>query len=284
MHVTEGRGRTRVLNSKQKQLRRKGGSGGGEGGGGSGWSPVRRGEGTVREQSACGFVWAVTHAEKKYKNVCQSWITDRFSRWVLELQAGDRAPGTASVGLVLPQPAPSPASVWATLPLLPAAPSQSEDASQYGGWVDVTCPQWAVGLEPVGADPGRGCGGGRRSGRGWRRRQQLKESPAGLQALSQGRLSCRHLWALLPGGGRGVAEQQIWAKRCGGFWQLLGLMVSSLKRQEGGKWRCMMVSDLSLGYVCFSHPASGFSDCPPALAAQAPSPSLLPPGCCSAPP
>lgn len=38
--------------------------------------------------------------------------------------------------------------------------------------------------------------------------------------------------------------------------------VSLVKRQERGKWRCMMVSDLSMGYVCFSHPARGFSQYP----------------------
>lgn len=38
--------------------------------------------------------------------------------------------------------------------------------------------------------------------------------------------------------------------------------VSLPKRQERGKWRCMMVFDRSTGYVCFSHPARGFSECP----------------------
>lgn len=122
----------------------------------------------------------------------------------------------------------------------------------------------AVGWDPAGADPCGGCRGRRRAGRGRRRCQQGKESLGEQQTLSQDRLcACRHLWALLPGGGRGIAEQQICAKRCGSFWGLLGpLKFPYLKRQERGERRCVMVSDLSMGYVCFSHPSRGFSESP----------------------
>lgn len=188
---------------------------------------------------------------KKYKNTCRSWITSSFSQWVLELQEGDRLLGTSLAGLVLLQPVPSPDAVRASLSLLPAAASQLEDVSQYGRWTVWNSPLGkmplgAVGWDPAGADPCGGCRGRRRAGRGRRRCQQGKESLGEQQTLSQDRLcACRHPWALLPGGGRGIAEQQIWAKRCGGFWGLLGpLKFPYLKRQERGGRRCVMVSDL----------------------------------------
>lgn len=132
-----------------------------------------RGEGTLREQFACGLLWVVAHTGKSAEMHVEVYS---FSQWV---QDGDQLLSTSLAGLVLLQPVLSSDSCVARSPcfLLPlpklrissSKDSLCEMAIAHGG-----CGMGSSGCRPCGR-----CKGERWAAQGWRKCQQLKDSLEG---------------------------------------------------------------------------------------------------------
>lgn len=203
-------------------------------------------------------------------------LNHSFSQWVLELQEGDQLLGTSLTGLVVLQPVLIPEHVPCSpcflllLPILrmPSIKGDSRCEMPLGlqDGIQQVLTQCKVQRQEEGR---KGDGGGVSS---WRRAWDCgRTSPkAGLCLPAS---VCSAAWRR-----QRRSRAANLSKGYDSFWALLRPLKCSYWKGKRGNWRCVTVSNLSIGYICFFIQPEAFQSAP-APVTQAPSQSLPPSGC-----